>query len=153
MAAVLLVRVFSRTGLAMVTTHNPLGPREKRLSGQGKRLTGSVYICRLCEMSSQLRLSPQTIQVLDAFLEAPREWRYGYDISRDTGLKSGTLYPILMRLAEHKLLQTCWEATEAGTPPRHMYRLTSEGLRSARAHVRSYAVRRPRRAAFGGAKG
>ena len=137
----------------MVTTHNTLGPREKRLSGQGKRLTGSVYICRLCEMSSQLRLSPQTIQVLDAFLEAPREWRYGYDISRDTGLKSGTLYPILMRLAEHKLLQTCWETTEAGTPPRHMYRLTAEGLHSARAHVRSYAARRMQRAAFDGAKG
>jgi DNA-binding IclR family transcriptional regulator len=55
-------------------------------------------------MSSRLRLTPQTIQVLDAFLEDPREWRYGYDISRNTGLKSGTLYPILMRLAEYKLL-------------------------------------------------
>src|SRR5215468_11961780 len=99
-------------------------------------------------MSSQLRLSPQTIQVLDTFLEAPREWRYGYDISRDTGLKSGTLYPILIRLAEHKLLQTCWETTEAGKPPRHMYRLTHEGLRTAQEHVRSYATGRSRRTAL-----
>jgi DNA-binding PadR family transcriptional regulator len=100
-------------------------------------------------MSSRLRLSPQTIQVFDAFLEEPKDWRYGYDISRDTGLKSGTLYPILMRLADHGLLETCWETTEAGKPPRHMYRLTRDGLRSAREQVRSYAMRRLQRADFG----
>jgi len=101
-------------------------------------------------MSSRLRLSPQTIQVLEAFLEAPRSWRYGYDISRDTGLKSGTLYPILMRLAQAQLLETSWETTEAGKPPRHMYRLTPDGLRPAREQVRSYVERRPQHAAFGG---
>src|SRR5580692_5514967 len=57
-------------------------------------LTLKIYICRLREM--KLRLSPQTLQVLDAFLQAPKDWIYGYDISRNTGLKSGTLYPILM---------------------------------------------------------
>jgi len=96
----------------------------------------------------RLRLSRQTIQVLDAFLEAPSDWRYGYDISRDTGLKSGTLYPILIRLAEHKLLETSWETTEAGKPPRHMYRLTREGVRAAKEHVRSYASGRSRRTAL-----
>jgi PadR family transcriptional regulator PadR len=100
-------------------------------------------------MSSRLRVSPQTIQVLGTFLQSPRDWRYGYDISRDTGLKSGTLYPILMRLADHKLLETCWETTEAGKPPRHMYRLTRDGLRSAREQVSSYAIRRPLRARLG----
>ena len=93
-------------------------------------------------MGGRLRLSPQTVRVLDAFLEAPKEWRYGYDISRDTGVKSGTLYPILMRLAEHHLVDACWETTDAGRPPRHMYRLTPAGLRSARAHLRAYALRR-----------
>ena len=86
-------------------------------------------------MVSPLRLSPQTLQVLDAFLEAPKDWKYGYDISRDTGLKSGTLYPILMRLADRKLLETSWETTEPGKPPRHLYRLTASGLRFAREHV------------------
>src|SRR5215469_14462939 len=65
-------------------------------------------------MSSRLRLTAQTIRVLDAFLEDPEEWRYGYDISRNTGLKSGTLYPILMRLAEYRLLEASWEATAVG---------------------------------------
>src|SRR5271169_1862431 len=82
----------------------------------------------------KVRLSPQTLQVLDAFLESPMDWKYGYDISRNTGLKSGTLYPILMRLAERKLLETSWETAEPGTPPRHLYRLTPDGLRLAREH-------------------
>jgi PadR family transcriptional regulator PadR len=97
-------------------------------------------------VTQRLRLSPQTILVLEAFLDAPKNWRYGYDISRDTELKSGTLYPILMRLAEHRLVETCWESTAAGTPPRHMYRLTPVGVQSAKSYVREYAVRRGARA-------
>jgi len=81
----------------------------------------------------KLRMSPQTLLVLDAFLEQVEEWKYGYDLSRSTGLKSGTLYPILMRMAERQLLETQWEAGEPGKPPRHMYRFTPEGLRFARA--------------------
>jgi DNA-binding PadR family transcriptional regulator len=103
-------------------------------------------------MSSALRLTRQTVQVLDAFLEDPEEWRYGYDISRNTGLKSGTLYPILMRLAERKLLETSWETTEAGKPPRHIYRLTPDGLRSAREHIRSYSIRHGWQPALEGAR-
>jgi PadR family transcriptional regulator, regulatory protein PadR len=80
----------------------------------------------------QLRLTPQTLQILDAFLHHPHDWKYGYEISRQTGLKSGTLYPILMRLAERQLLETDWEAGEPGRPPRHIYRFTPEGLQYAR---------------------
>jgi PadR family transcriptional regulator PadR len=104
-------------------------------------------------MKSPVRLSPQTLQVLDAFLSAPRDWKYGYDISRNTGLKSGTLYPILMRLAERKLLDTSWETAEIGKPPRHLYRLTPDGLRFARQHKPSRSTGREARAAFSGAKG
>ncbi len=83
----------------------------------------------------RLRRSPQTVRVLAELLGAPREWRYGYDLSRNTGLKSGTLYPILMRLAERGLLETSWETVEAGRPPRHLYKLTGDGLRYAREHA------------------
>ena len=86
----------------------------------------------------KLRLSPQTLLVLDAFLDQAEEWKYGYDLSRVTGLKSGTLYPILMRLAGHKLLETEWETGEPGKPPRHMYRFTPEGLRFARANASAH---------------
>jgi DNA-binding PadR family transcriptional regulator len=80
----------------------------------------------------KLRVSPQTLRVLDAFLEDAVAWRYGYEISRGTGLKSGTLYPILMRMEERHLLKTMWENGEPGRPPRHMYRLTAEGMQFAR---------------------
>ncbi|HXH49770.1 MAG TPA: PadR family transcriptional regulator, partial [Terriglobia bacterium] len=86
-----------------------------------------VYICRLMDMIS-IRLSPQTLQVLDRFAMEPASWLYGYELSRETGLKSGTLYPILMRLAKHELLETRWVQTEEGVPPRHTYRLTSKGI-------------------------
>jgi DNA-binding PadR family transcriptional regulator len=77
------------------------------------------------------------LRVLAEFLEHRKEWRYGYDISRNTGLKSGTLYPILMRLAENRLLETAWETTEQGRPPRHLYKFTSDGLRYARQQLAS----------------
>jgi PadR family transcriptional regulator, regulatory protein PadR len=100
----------------------------------------------------KLQISPQTLRVLEAFLASPKEWRYGYDISRDTGLKSGTLYPILMRMAERKLLETSWETVEEGKPPRHLYRLTPDGMQFAREHRRVGATGL-RRAALGEAKG
>jgi PadR family transcriptional regulator PadR len=89
-----------------------------------------------------LRLTPQTLQVLDAFLQESSAWRYGYEISRGTGLKSGTLYPILMRMEERQLLETAWENGEPGRPPRHMYRLTPEGMQFAREHRAVHAAGR-----------
>ncbi len=100
----------------------------------------------------KLRFSPQTLRVLDAFLHVPQDWKYGYDISRNTGLKSGTLYPILMRLAERKVLETSWETSEIGKPPRHLYRLTPNGLQFAREHRLSRSVGRLGRAALGEVK-
>lgn len=101
-------------------------------------------------MAVSRRLSPQSLQVLDAFLGGgPKSWQYGYHISRNTGLKSGTLYPILMRMAKQRLVETRWETAEVGKPPRHMYRLTTDGLRFAREQLPSLATRRP---AFDGAK-
>lgn len=97
----------------------------------------------------KLRLSPQTLLVLDELLGQPREWKYGYDVSRSTGLKSGTLYPILMRMAERNLLETRWESAEPGKPPRHMYRFTQEGLRWARANAPTRQVGSTRRVALG----
>ena len=101
----------------------------------------------------KMRRSPQTTRVLAEFLECETAWRYGYDISRNTGLKSGTLYPILMRLAEHRLLETSWETAEAGRPPRHLYKLTLDGLRYAREQVAPASVEAVGSPAFGGVTG
>jgi PadR family transcriptional regulator, regulatory protein PadR len=100
----------------------------------------------------KLRMSAQTVSVFAEFLHSAKDWKYGYDISRNTGLKSGTLYPILMRLAESGMLETRWEDPEPGRPPRHMYRLTAEGLRYAREQVGATSKRVHARPAFGGVK-
>jgi DNA-binding PadR family transcriptional regulator len=80
--------------------------------------------------------SPQTLLVLAALFEAPDAWHYGYDLSRRLGLRSGTLYPILVRLAERGCLETRWvEAERPGRPPRHTYRLTAGGRALARSRL------------------
>jgi len=92
--------------------------------------------------------SPQTLRLFVALLGDPTRWRYGYDLSRETGLASGTLYPILMRLSAQRLLDTDWEPSdEPGRPPRHTYRLTADG--TALAQDRLAAAARTARGAAG----
>ena len=72
--------------------------------------------------------SPQTLQVLRALAAAPARWRYGYELGSETGLKAGSLYPILVRLADRGLLEAIWEESPPpGRPARHLYRLTPQG--------------------------
>lgn len=87
--------------------------------------------------------SPQTLSVLELLLESPGSWHYGYALSQLTGLKSGTLYPILMRLADQGWLETRWaEPEQPGRPPRHTYRLTGEGAKAARTKLAEAAPSR-----------
>jgi PadR family transcriptional regulator PadR len=78
--------------------------------------------------------SSQTRLVLAAFAADSAAWRHGLSLSRETGLSSGTLYPLLRRLAQQNLLEAEWRAPEVpGRPPRHVYRLTAAGRALARA--------------------
>jgi PadR family transcriptional regulator, regulatory protein PadR len=93
-------------------------------------------------MSRQRRLSPQTAELILALAGQPTVWRYGYDLGAEVGLKSGSLYPILMRLADRGLLEAAWEVNPPlGRPARHLYRLAPQGL-SVVAEVRAAAARR-----------
>src|ERR1700722_16625134 len=99
-------------------------------------------------MALRRKCSHQTVALLAALLKQPRSWQYGYMLSKETGLKSGTLYPILMRLGDHGLLDSRWkDAEQPGRPPRHVYRLTTTGLAFAREEadvsVESASVFRP----------
>ena len=79
-------------------------------------------------MPRSANISPQTRTVLAALAVQPQAWRYGYDLSKETGLKSGTLYPLLMRLHDQGLLEAEWrQPLQAGRPARHAYRLTAAG--------------------------
>ena len=85
------------------------------------------------------RITGPTLRVLREFLVRPIEQLSGVDISRSTGLASGTLYPILFRLEEAGWLESAWEnvsASEVKRPRRRLYRITAVGESCAR---RSFA--------------
>jgi DNA-binding PadR family transcriptional regulator len=91
-------------------------------------------------VGSRGEFSAQTLSVLAALCQEPSQWRHGYALARQAGLKSGTLYPILIRLAERELVQACWQDEPApGRPRRHRYRLTAAGLAAAAAALASPA--------------
>ncbi|MEU8655454.1 PadR family transcriptional regulator [Actinoplanes philippinensis] len=89
--------------------------------------------------------SPQTLRLFEALMKEPTTWRYGYDLGRETGLASGTLYPILMRLTEQSLLEAAWEPSDQpGRPPRHTYRLTGDGVALAKVRLADAAAKAAR---------
>jgi DNA-binding PadR family transcriptional regulator len=84
-------------------------------------------------MTRAPNISRQTRLILAALLAQPQAWRYGYDLSKETGLKSGTLYPLLIRLSDQRLLEAEWrQPIQPGRPARHAYRLTDQGAALAR---------------------
>ena len=93
-------------------------------------------------MASRSEFSAQTLSVLAALSDQPSQWQHGYALAKQTGLKSGTLYPILIRLADRGLVEACWQDEPApGRPRRHLYRLTAAGLASATGALASAAER------------
>ncbi len=85
-------------------------------------------------MTRKRALSPHARALLAALLGARGRWSYGYELASITGIKSGTLYPLLIRLAAEGHLEAEWQQPAAGgRPPRHAYRLTAAGEQLARA--------------------
>jgi len=67
--------------------------------------------------------------LLDALSARRQQWRHGYDLMKETGLLSGTLYPLLMRMTDQGLVEAEWrEPEQPGRPARHVYRLTAAGF-------------------------
>jgi PadR family transcriptional regulator, regulatory protein PadR len=78
-----------------------------------------------------VRMSLQTLRVLEAFLENPTDELSGADVQRRCGIASGTLYPILLRLESAGWFVSRWETIDpasAGRPRRRLYHLTASGL-------------------------
>ena len=91
-------------------------------------------------------LSDHARGVLALLAEAGADWCHGYELCRRAGIRSGTLYPLLIRLEAQGHLEAEWQApAEPGRPPRHAYRLTGTG--------RALARDNPPRGAAGAAAG
>ncbi|HEX4060039.1 MAG TPA: helix-turn-helix transcriptional regulator [Streptosporangiaceae bacterium] len=94
-----------------------------------------------------MKMTASLERVLRAFLDDPAVPRYGYDLMKVAGLKSGTLYPLLSRLETQKLVTSGWETPRSeGERPRKYYRLTGEGIRVARLKLAQISSTRSQRA-------
>jgi hypothetical protein len=104
------------------------------------QLDSYLYICCFLSMGRSRRPSKQMLKLLMAMAASPGEWRHGYELMTQTGLLSGTLYPLLMRMTDQGLVEAEWrEPTHPGRPPRHVYRLTDAGISFAREAAGSMA--------------
>lgn len=82
------------------------------------------------------RPSKQMLTLLAVLADGAQQWRHGYDLMKETGILSGTLYPLLMRMTEQGLVEAEWrESVQPGRPARHAYRLTAAGIALARTAV------------------
>ncbi len=84
------------------------------------------------------RMTTSVLKVVAALLAEPDAERYGLQIMQDTGLPSGTLYPILVRLERAGWVASRWEDADPvaeGRPTRRYYRLTADGAVAARREV------------------
>lgn len=88
-------------------------------------------------MAVTRRPSRQMRSLLERLVvHAPRP-QHGYELMKETGLSSGTLYPLLMRMADQGLVEAEWQApSQPGRPARHAYRLTPAGVAFAREALR-----------------
>src|SRR4051812_42166728 len=92
-------------------------------------------------MASPPRMTAAVAGVLEVFLEDPGTERYGLDLMHATGCPSGTIYPILARLQRVGWLTAHWEEIDpavAGRPARRWYRLSPDGVTTARTELAEY---------------
>lgn len=83
-------------------------------------------------MESQPKKTKQTVRLLEALLERPTEEVHGFRLLEVTKLKSGTLYPLLIRLERLGWVTSRWEESDRPGPRRRFYRLSAEGEPAAR---------------------
>jgi PadR family transcriptional regulator PadR len=84
------------------------------------------------------RMTASVLKVAAALLADPTAERYGLQLMQATGLPSGTLYPILVRLERAGWVESRWEQADPaaeGRPARRYYRLTRDGAVEARREV------------------
>ncbi|MBL7258459.1 PadR family transcriptional regulator [Paractinoplanes lichenicola] len=84
------------------------------------------------------RITASVLRVLAGLLAEPGAQRYGLELMQESGLPSGTLYPILARLERAGWVESRWEQIDPvaeGRPSRRYYQLTADGVVAARREV------------------
>lgn len=91
---------------------------------------------------SELRMTRARLLVLGALLNAPMKQTYGLEISKRTGLPTGSVYPILAALEQAGWLTSGWENIDQaaeGRRKRRYYTLTDLGRQLAQVRLEETA--------------
>ena len=86
-------------------------------------------------MLEGVRMTTNLARVLRVLVAEPTGEHYGYDLMRETGLRSGNLYPILARLEAARWIEGHRESIDASNakrPARRYYTFTPDGAVRAR---------------------
>jgi DNA-binding PadR family transcriptional regulator len=86
-------------------------------------------------MGDPPRLTLNVLRILRVLLENPTVARHGLEIGIAAGLRGGSLYPVLSKLEDAKLITSVWEdvdPSEVGRPRRRLYQLNPNGVVFAR---------------------
>jgi len=90
-------------------------------------------------MGTKRALSRTALEVLAAFHQAPADPQYGLQLMKATGIKAGSLYPILQRFEDDGWIEAEWEdvdPSQQGRPRRRLYKMTGLGQQVAHAELR-----------------
>jgi PadR family transcriptional regulator, regulatory protein PadR len=76
-----------------------------------------------------MRRTEALVKVAIVMMSDPHGQYWGYDLTRQARVLSGSLYPILRQMLDDGLLTDDWEdpATVSDRPPRRYYELTDKG--------------------------
>lgn len=77
-----------------------------------------------------MRKTHTLVQVALALMADPSGRHWGYELTKQAGIRSGALYPVLHRMLGEGWLVDGWEDREevGKRPPRRYYELTGDGI-------------------------
>jgi PadR family transcriptional regulator, regulatory protein PadR len=95
-------------------------------------------------MGDDLNLTHRALKLLALMLDNIRREYAGIELMELTGIPSGNLYPLLIKLQQAGILESRWEDVdpkEAGRNRRRYYRLSTHGVEVAQNVLRELAVK------------
>jgi len=96
-------------------------------------------------MEPLVRVTETTIRVLTCLFESEQADLWGLEIVRKTGLKTGTVYPILDRLETLGWVTSEWEAeNDRPGARRRTYRLTEDATHACKELVQTHLAQQAR---------
>lgn len=77
-----------------------------------------------------MRMTYALVQVALVLMSDPAGRHWGYELSKQSGVRSGVLYPMLTRMLDEGWVEDGWEdptTLRDKRPPRRYYELTTDG--------------------------